>query len=312
MTKKIATIINYCSNDYPFLNSCLSEAKKFSDQIIVVSCDHFFDGEKEDLKLLENDFSKFAFPTFLIYPFILDKIPKRFLKKVKKTSLFPSLSRMVGFSFLEKKIDYVLFLDVDEIVDGDRFAIWLKENSYKKLDGARLANYWYFRSSSSQATMWEDTPVFVKRKKVKYKSLLETQERDAIYDSIKGEKKRMILGSDFFPMVHHYSWVKTKEQMIKKVLSWSHREDKDWISLIEKEFKEKNSKKDFVHGYDLIRVKSFVEIDLHRLNEKKENIKKSDNILCLSEEKLLKIMMKRSLKDYLYCRFLEKLSHRKN
>jgi hypothetical protein len=50
--------------------------------------------------------------------------------------------------------------------------------------------------------------------------------------------------------MHHYSWVRTKEEMLRKVKAWGHTNDKDWNTLIEEEFSREFNGKDFVHGYN--------------------------------------------------------------
>ena len=50
-------------------------------------------------------------------------------------------------------------------------------------------------------------------------------------------------------MFHHFSWVRTKEEMLKKVRSWGHKGDRNWIELVEKEFSTDFQKTDFIHGY---------------------------------------------------------------
>ena len=52
------------------------------------------------------------------------------------------------------------------------------------------------------------------------------------------------------PLIHHYSWVRTKEEMLKKVLNWGHKNDKNWSDLIEEEFSRPFNGTDFVHGYN--------------------------------------------------------------
>ena len=52
------------------------------------------------------------------------------------------------------------------------------------------------------------------------------------------------------PMLHHYSWVRTKEQMLKKVRTWWHNKDRNWEKSVEEEFSRPFSGKDFVHGYE--------------------------------------------------------------
>jgi hypothetical protein len=51
-------------------------------------------------------------------------------------------------------------------------------------------------------------------------------------------------------MIHHYSWVRTKEEMLRKVKSWTHSGDRDWVSQVEKEFAHEFNGTDFVHGYE--------------------------------------------------------------
>jgi hypothetical protein len=58
----------------------------------------------------------------------------------------------------------------------------------------------------------------------------------------------MILNNNI-PMIHHYSWVRTKEQMLQKVKAWGHNADKDWVSLIEEEFSRPFNGKCFVNNY---------------------------------------------------------------
>ena len=50
-------------------------------------------------------------------------------------------------------------------------------------------------------------------------------------------------------MMHHFSWVRTKEEMLTKVKNWGHASDKDWIVGIEEEFSRDFNGTDFVHGY---------------------------------------------------------------
>lgn len=303
----IATIISYSSNDFPFLRGCIDQAKIFSSQILVTACDHFFDGTEENVNNLLTSFSLYDFADFFIYPFIYDEIPKRTLKKVPSPYIWHDLSRAVGYYHLDKSIDYVLFLDVDEIVDGKRFKSWLDTGEYLSYDVLRPSNYWYFRSSHFQATTHEDTCVMAKKNKITYKSLFHRLERDAIYSSIQGTKKRNVLGPDNLPMIHHYSWVRTKDQMLKKVNTWGHKNDRNWQQLVDKEFTNDFTFKDFVHGYDFIKVKPFVNIDL---DEKLIGLHgQNKNVLFLQSADLLNILKKRSKKDFLFCS-LKEMFHR--
>jgi hypothetical protein len=50
-------------------------------------------------------------------------------------------------------------------------------------------------------------------------------------------------------MCNHYSWVRTKEEMLRKVTSWAHSNDTNWTALVEEEFSREFNGTDFVHGY---------------------------------------------------------------
>ena len=77
-------------------------------------------------------------------------------------------------------------------------------------------------------------------------------------------------------MVHHYSWVRSKKEMLKKVLSWGHKTDRNWKALVEKEFEKEKVNKDFIHGYEYEDVKSFIELG-------------SDSLSCDSEKKPIQV-----------------------
>lgn len=247
----IASIINYCSNDFRFFRAVVKEALKFS-RVYIVAADHFFDGSEENIKLLDFSFSLFPECKSVIYPFV----PGKF----NSIHLWHSFSRLVGFELLDKDIEYVLFLDADEVVDGSRFLEWLSKGEYQKFNVLKLANYWYFREERFQALTFEDSIVFARKKKLSKKNILHENERDAIFELMEAPKIRGVLGLDLQPMVHHYSWVRTKKEMLKKVKSWGHREDKNWEALIEKEFSGEFSGKDFLHGYSYKEVVPFAPV----------------------------------------------------
>ncbi len=136
--------------------------------------------------------------------------------------------------FLQKI--YALFLDCDEIIDNSSFRDWLEHFDYTQYTAIRLANYWYSRSSSYRATTWEDTPLLLRKTKENLQALMHPQERAGTYFVACPDKKRMCLSLNKKPMVHHFSWVRTKEQMLKKVSNWGHRKDRNWKHLVEQEF----------------------------------------------------------------------------
>lgn len=242
--ESIATIISFCSIEEFFLPQTVVEAKKFSDQVIVVLSDHLFDGSKENLAALEKTFRKCPDATFVIYPFFL---PEKVKKKIKTQHMLHNISRIVGMHFLQKDISHVLFLDADEIAEGNRMSAWLKKEDLVRCNAWKFSCYWYFREPYLQAKSLETAALLMKRKKISSKLLWHTHERGGMFADFKGEKKDHVAKEE--PLFHHFSWVRSKKNLLKKVRSWGHTGERNWEELIEKEFTHPFQGKDFVHGY---------------------------------------------------------------
>lgn len=281
----IAAIINFCTNESRFIQASLEQASLFASQVIVPVCDHFFDGTPENRPLLEQIYAAFPNCLFIEYPFVLNQIPQRIWKKIAPAHFWHSLSRLIGFSYLEEKIDSVLFLDADEVPDGRRFAEWLECSDYHHHTAMKLANYWYFREPTNQSLRFEDSVVLVQKRALEPTLILREEERDAIYDSLPCPKRRHVTGVDGSPMFHHYSWVRTKEEMLKKVQAWGHKGDRDWVQLVHKEFETPFRGTDFVHGYNYKIVESLFDI---RLGEPEFIGKGAPNVKRLTREEVLK------------------------
>jgi hypothetical protein len=76
---------------------------------------------------------------------------------------------------------------------------------------------------------------------------MQERERAGTYHLIEGKKARFV--SKDTPLFHHYSWVRSQDEMLKKVRTWGHRNERDWEALVKEEFSRDFSGKDFVHGY---------------------------------------------------------------
>jgi len=294
---KIGALINFCSNEYPFLSHCLSHLKPICSQIIVSVCDHYYNGKKEDLSTLKKIYSEFPNVTFIQYPYLGNTISKK-AKKKKGGRVFDGISRTIGASFLDEDTDYVLFMDADEIIDTERFLDFIKTESLEGLQAAKFSNYWYFREPKYRSQTFEDSILLAKKSALSKKVLFGKDDRDGIFQRIKGNKKREMTFNNK-PLFHHYSWVRTKDQMLRKVLSWGHRSERDWAFLVEEEFSRDFNGKDFVHGYSFDVVEPYIEIDLLKKPTKKpKDI--LNNLLSISEKKALKtISIPMLLRSYL-------------
>lgn len=258
----IATIINFSTNEAAFLGQCLKEALLFSDQILVITCDHFFDGTPEDQQLLNGIYTAHPNIQFIQYPWSKENFYSDY-----PPQYWHNQSRLIGTAFLQEAITHVLYVDVDEIIEGRRFAKWLKTFPYKNYCAIRLACYWYFREPSLQATQIEDACLFINRKNVTYESLMQKRERVGMLNACTGKTLRFV--EKDHPLVHHFSWVRSEEGLLKKVKTWGHRVERDWENLIKKEFSSSFSGTDFVHGYTFKIVESYLELSQYDLSEAK-------------------------------------------
>jgi len=254
----IGTIVNFCTNESRFISACLKAALQFSKQVVVPVASHFFDGTPENRELLEKIYGSFSGCLFVEYPFVPDRIPLEVFKAVRPTVFWHCLSRLVGEKMLDDQIETVLFLDADEVADGEGMGEWLDCSNYDQHTALKMANYWYFREPIYRAETLEDSIVMAQRKALTPDLLLDNEERNAIYDSLPGPKRRMVLGTRGQPLFHHFSWVRTQEEMLKKVKTWGHRQDRDWEGLVAKEFSGPFQGIDFIHGYQFRTVKSIL------------------------------------------------------
>jgi hypothetical protein len=280
----IATIINFCSNESRFLGPCIEQARAFSQQIIIPVCDHFFDGTVENRALLEQIYRAFPDCLFVEYPYVPAEIPRRIFKEITPGHFWHSCSRLIGCAFVEPFIEGVLFLDADEIPEGEKFAEWLNSCGYHQHTVIRFANYWYFREPTNRALTLHDSIVLARKKALTPELILQNEERDALYDLLPGPKRRQVTGGDGAPMFHHYSWVRTHEEMIKKVQSWSRKGECNWIELVNQEFSGPMRETDFVYGYKYESVQPRFELGLTPPS------KKEPRVIRLTQKQMLDLL----------------------
>lgn len=295
----IATIVNFCSNESRFIQATLEQALSFSIQVIVPVCDHFFDGSPENRSLLEKIYAAFPDCLFVEYPYLpnlFKRLPRKILKRMDSAHFWHSLSRLLAYTYLADEVETVLFIDADEVPEGKRFSEWLDCSDYMHHTALKLSNYWYFREPTNQALKFEDTIVLAQRKALEADILLHKDERDAIYNLLPGPKRRHVSGCDGNPMFHHYSWVRTKEEMLQKVKSWGHKGDRDWVPLVMEEFANPFRGTDFVHGYSYKTVKPHFDI---RLDTPQFEGKGTPQVKRMKEEEILRIVKQKKFWEFL-------------
>jgi hypothetical protein len=242
----ITTILQYSTLDYRFLNANLYRLSKFSNEIIIPVCDHFFNGENENQELLNKTFEIVKqYPNTKIYFFSWEG-------EKNTPNYYHNLSRKIGTELSTNK--WLLFLDGDEVVD-DNFWNWFY--SVQHLDQTFwLTCHWYFREPVYRATKTESAGLVIRKKYCNW-NLDTNQERQQFFNlpNFKNGNNETI-GYEDKPVIHHFSWVRSKDEMLQKVNSWGHRFDRDWGKLVEEEFTRPFNGTDFVHGYNYDVVKN--------------------------------------------------------
>ncbi|MBI5272819.1 MAG: hypothetical protein HY861_02415 [Chlamydiia bacterium] len=235
-----ATIISYCTNDYRFIGRCIEEASRFSSQILVSVCDHFFDGSPENRFLLQQTYAAHPHCQFIEFAYLPDRLYSPYHPLLPDDAdwaiFWAATTRYVGWHYLRSDIERVLFLDSDEIVEGENFLHNLQTGQLGICDAERLASYLYLIEPTIRSTKAVNLPLLVRKKTLEPLTLLNGLERIGAYQMHPGPKRECVLGFDRLPLVHHYSWVRTQEECLHKARTWGHRGDCDWRLRIENAF----------------------------------------------------------------------------
>lgn len=243
MLGSIAVVITYCTNDFRFISKCIEETKVFSKEIVIPVCDHFFNGEEENRLLLDATYRAHPDCQFIEFSYLPDRIYSKYhsIKPENKdwAAYWAATTRYVGLQYVSPEIETVLFLDSDEILEGKRFLEWFESGKDQEYEVMRFGSYYYAIKPNLQSELFVNLPMIVKKKCFNSLTLFNGLERIGAYQSHTGPKREYVLGLDEKPFVHHYSWVRTKEEALQKGRTWSHKNDEDWSSLIEDVFQMK-------------------------------------------------------------------------
>ncbi len=231
---KIATILHYCTNDYRFLTKAIEECSHFSSQIIIPFADRFFDNQEENRFLLETSMKQHPSCTFIQYPFDVKQLYTPFVHADPFDQdwlcCWHSTSRYIGNFFVNQDIDWILFLDADEIVEGKRFKDWSQQNL--TADAYWFYAYMYGAKASHQKVERQLTGLLLKKNILTPQQLLNPQERCAMFQAVTTKKKMEVVGTDGNPLIHHYSWVRSEAECLKKATTWAKKDQKNWMAWL--------------------------------------------------------------------------------
>ena len=245
---KIGTVLLYSTMDYRWLDLCLQNITKVSNEVIISMCDHYWNGDPENQELLEKSIEVIKkYPTVKFATFKWEP--------GHNTFYWENITRILSTLEVSDENDWILYLDTDEIVDPDKFLDWVDSKQYEQYDSIKLCNYWYFRDMCYRAKTYEDSVVLVRKHVITNGSDTIINPnisvgRQQCHEALNVRKIRSVTGLDGKPMIHHYSWVRTKEEMLKKVSTWGHNEDRNWTDMVEEEFSRPFNGKCFVNNYE--------------------------------------------------------------
>ncbi len=288
----IGTVISYCTNDYRFISKCIEQAKVFSSQILVVVCDHFFNGEEENRFLLDSTYASHPECQFIEFAYSHEHIYSKYhtIDPASKdwATYWAATTRHIGLQYILPEIEHVLFLDSDEIVEGRRFLAWYQSGKDWEYEVMRFGSYYYAIKANLQSELYVNLPLIVEKCSFQGLTLLNGLERIGAYRSHGGAKREYVLGLDEKPLVHHYSWVRPKQEALHKGRTWSHRNEADWDRLVEDAFQLKNIDQIFGsdHRFKTIASPYFDPLSVKIPN--KISLTQTSNVLKVSEKDVFK------------------------
>lgn len=257
---KLVILINYCSYHKKFIKVLINECSKVTKNIMLIVGTHLYDKTLEDDSHLRDIVGNFPYITVL--KFNSENLQHELKDAINKIA---TKSRIVGYKkalMRYEDVEWFLFLDSDEIPEGERLKNFLQSNVLNPENGILFANYWYFRDPIYRSNAIEQNPLLVHVSNMK-DHILETKYGRIAYIDISIRDKTIEYVSDSKnPMFHHYSWCLNKELMKRKV-EWSmHKKDhQEMFEKIEKEFSGPFSMKDFLHSYEYTVVENIFNIE---------------------------------------------------
>ena len=237
-----------------FAEDAIREALRCAGAVAVAYASHLSDGTEENLAYvaelrakLEADGAAERSSSQLIW------VPVRW-ERGPSSRFWVRYLRWAALPHLPPSARAVLWLDADEVLDAPRFRAWWAARGIATVLSAmggtpiKLANFVYFRDVRFQAEQLEDSAVICRRAGLTVAQFFDNP--DAEREMFAQNAYRLVMGLDNAPLMHHFSWVRSKALMLQKVRAWGHNADagRNWIAAVEEEFSHPFNGRDIVHG----------------------------------------------------------------
>lgn len=283
----LVTVVSYCSIESAYGDEVVSNARRFSDLVIVSLGTRLYSGEPEDVEGIRAKLVAGVYADAISSLCPVNVITYDVNDTLMRTPIvLHNLAREAGIKAARGALGartafWTLFLDGDEVPEGDRVREWWRSPAGDKVRSDprtvhKMANYWLFLHPRLVADAIEDSVLLVHSDAlVNPESLKHPRERDGIYlwhltsqDGWRDLKvERRVAPVDGKPLFWHYSWVRPSKMgadgkpdggraaLKAKVANWGHKDDTVWSAMIDRAFDRIEEgcwpDRDFVHGYTL-------------------------------------------------------------
>lgn len=256
--EKVNALIPITVNDFRFLPILMNQLDFICSKVVFIYSEYLFNQQVQDKKKLQQIFelpnklgltSKFEFVKYDI-DFNVDEF---FVSEYKNSPkrYWINKARMDGLDYIEKDAKWVLLIDSDEIPDSENFLKWADTIDWDDIENKNIFtlnfdNYVYFWKNCYIKNETENSIVLLNEKvfrnKKKFEPLfLNEFERTVFYKFIPENYCMMNIKFNNKCLFHHYSWVRTLEEMKSKVLNWGHSDDHLFVEI---EFDGEQNEKD--------------------------------------------------------------------
>lgn len=266
----VAVIINYSYDERIFIEPLISQCQLFADEIIVSYGSHYYNGDIANHEHFEECRQKFPNVTFVEYKVDtqLDVSKKKGVVNREK-AYWHNLGRWTAFSNLKEKNQWIFVIDGDEIPNGNDVKEWYNEmHGYNYLQESKcfkMACHWYFKDVIHQAEQIEDSILLIHGSKISEDTIFGDLERDFLIYKSGCSLVRNVRNRKMVPMWHHFSFVRTREGLRRKIECWAHANEGVFGCINKSEFIEQiyetDTVNDVVHNYTYKTVPNFFSIN---------------------------------------------------
>lgn len=258
----LSIVISYCSNEECFLEAILEQCSKASDDIVVSFGSHLFDGTPEDLSKIQIVAEKYPAVMFVQYP-VTNNNYSGIGVKHRPQAYWHNMARWSGISSLTN-YDWVLFLDADEIPEGDKLKQWWTMMETSSLlnhnTTYKMANYWYFKDPTNRAKVLEDSVLLIHAKYLSKYNIFGDMERDHLIQQSGTRLVRQTKGVKGEVLFHHYSWVRSRAGLTHKIKNWGHANEYSNPDAIIELIYSNDEVNDVIHKYSYDKVANHFNI----------------------------------------------------